>query len=117
MRDDVKQSLEEWDAGTSVYTISMGGLGPGYEQAIQILVMELLRDDQPHNDRLLAWGDVVISRIDKAMGGYTGAQVGAARNLAARVMTVGWAAAIKEVSEDRLILVSTRFPDAARARP
>lgn len=35
--------LARWDAGQNVWTIEMGGLGPGYEQAIQITVAEILR--------------------------------------------------------------------------
>lgn len=35
--------LERWDNGKTVWSIEMGGLGPGYEQAIQITVAEVLR--------------------------------------------------------------------------
>ena len=36
-----------WDRGDLVPTIEMGGLGPGYEQAIQVLMIELLRSAGP----------------------------------------------------------------------
>lgn len=30
-----EEALARWDAGETVFTAEMGGLGPGYEQAIQ----------------------------------------------------------------------------------
>ena len=38
------EMVETWDTGELVWSISMGGLGPGYEQAIQVLAIELMRD-------------------------------------------------------------------------
>ena len=40
----LRELLSQWDRGEAVWSVSMGGLGPGYDQAIQILVMEILRD-------------------------------------------------------------------------
>lgn len=40
---DCKDWLSRWDNGQSVWSIEMGGLGPGYEQAIQITLVEILR--------------------------------------------------------------------------
>ena len=37
------EALARWDAGGSVFTLEMGGLGPGYEQVIHIVVFELIR--------------------------------------------------------------------------
>ena len=30
---DAAEQLRRWDAGDSIWTVEMGGLGPGYEQA------------------------------------------------------------------------------------
>ena len=41
---NVKEALKWWDEGKSVFSIEMGGLGPGYEQCIHICVFELIRE-------------------------------------------------------------------------
>lgn len=40
---DAVEWLKRWDSGRSVWTIEMGGLGPGYEQGIHVLCAEVLR--------------------------------------------------------------------------
>lgn len=40
---DARDWLARWDAGQMVWSITMGGFGPSYEQAIQISVAEILR--------------------------------------------------------------------------
>ncbi len=42
--ETAKEALALWDDGQIVWTIEMGGLGPGYEQCIQITVFEIVRD-------------------------------------------------------------------------
>ena len=37
------EAIERWDSGRLLFSIELGGLGPGYEQAIQITGMELIR--------------------------------------------------------------------------
>lgn len=120
---EVAESLRAWDSGEIVWTVEMGGLGPGYEQAIQVLVIELLREgatDDAAIDRALA-----RIRGDEPSSGYSGGQVGAACGLAARVLQIGWTAAFTEVADpERKIMVSRQFPrapeppavDAARGR-
>ena len=41
--ETVTAYLGAWDAGTPVFSVEMGGLVPGYEQAIQITMFEILR--------------------------------------------------------------------------
>ncbi|KKK93920.1 hypothetical protein LCGC14_2688070 [marine sediment metagenome] len=38
------EAIERWDAGRSLFSVEMGGLGPGYEQAIQILKKKRTKD-------------------------------------------------------------------------
>ena len=39
----VKDLLDTWDSGSTIWSVEMGGIGPGYEQAIQVLMVELCR--------------------------------------------------------------------------
>lgn len=41
----VADVLAKWDAGEAIWSVQLGGIGPGYEQTIQVLIMELLRDN------------------------------------------------------------------------
>lgn len=120
-----REWLEAWDRGECVASVEMGGIGPGYEQAIQRLVVEIIRDndcvcpewlkDEVENDkrseRSKTWGDDTARRLDKEpWAGFSGAQVGAARNLAYRILRDGPDGVLeslrKQGIEDRLIIVS-----------
>jgi hypothetical protein len=115
--------VSAWDKGEIITTLEMGGLGPGYEQAIQILVIELVReylDKQiPGPDVAVAdWGDEVVRRIDKDCGVFSGAQVGAAKWLAYQYLTKrpeGFFAWLKEQNPERAeqtTMVSRHWPKA-----
>jgi hypothetical protein len=120
-----KEQLEKWDAGDSIWMVEMGGLGPGYEQAIQVLAMELVRDKlnqtlPPIGDPAWgSWGDETVSRIDYrkpdgtyACGGFSGAQVGAAKSLALHILRHGPAKAFSdEAGKNRMIQVSRTWPN------
>ena len=117
--ESAEQALERWDAGEVVFTVSMGGLGPSYEQCIHILVFEIIRDhiaggeplpDDDDKDAWRGWGDGAVNRLNPEIG-FSVAQVGAASNLAARTLKVGWRAALEEVP-DRHIQVSRQMPVA-----
>lgn len=131
--ESAEAALKLWDAGEPVPTVEMGGIGPGYEQAIQILVFETLREALTYApsegwravDKILegeensrrelhqefnAAAERAIKRTDANVGGYSGAQVRGAKGLAWQFLTKGWEATFKEVEEDRRILVSKKFP-------
>lgn len=114
---DAAEHLRRWDAGEPVWTIDMGGLGPGYEQAIQILAVEIVRDgiggQLPDDASYREWGEEAIRRNSKSCGGFTGAQVGAAKNLAWNILKHGPAETLEQVGADRRILVSKSWPRAA----
>lgn len=115
--------LDRWDAGRSVWSVTMGGLGPGYEQAIQIAAAEVLRRlieikfDYTLSPEDLQ--DVFSTDVEqwffedpkmKAMG-LSGAQWNAATNLACSIHRRGPVAALSdEVIRHRLIQVSKNFP-------
>lgn len=122
---DAKEQLRRWDAGDSIWTIEMGGLGPGYEQAIQILAIEIVRDylGKPlpnEGSQWSAFGFDTVQRIDRKLpdgrfscGGFSGAQVGAAKNLAFLWLKEGPQKLQQDVPLDRHIQVSKFWPRVA----
>ena len=124
---DATEWLRRWDAGRIVWTIEMGGFGPGYEQCIHITCAEILRymlaqnyiADLWKNDA--GWKQVredieTMSHknpIIKTLG-LSGAQWGAAMNLASQIYRHGPAKVMQDKRvKDRHIQVSHTFPVAA----
>jgi hypothetical protein len=102
---DAAEQVRRWDTRKSIWTIEMGGMGPGYEQAIQVLAVEITRDNlgkplpDPNSEASKEWGFATVERIDQkqadgsySCGGFSGAQVGAARWLAYQWLSIGPAA-------------------------
>lgn len=92
---NAREWLKRWDNGQSVWSISMGGFGPGYEQCIQIMAAEIIRVLLSGEFTYEDWKDLVKweadrTKIDKSLFanktinalGLSGAQHGAALNLA-----------------------------------
>ena len=108
------EQLQQWDAGMSVWSIELGGLGPGYEQCIQLLAIELVRDNiekpLPSEENWQEWGDETIHRL--AENGFSGAQVGAAKQLAYHWLKEGPAEVLTQVDDDRHIQISKNWPRA-----
>jgi len=113
------EALTRWDAGEIVWTAEMGGLGPGYEQVIHIIAFEAIRvlltleiawEVEPEEWKTFYRNvqDEVTPKIQNL--GCSGAQFGAAMNLAFRVVKIGWAKALDELPKDRLIQVSKNWP-------
>jgi hypothetical protein len=125
---DAAEWLARWDAGRGVWSITMGGLGPGYEQCIQITAAEVLRhmlaakydpaewhgsDEKWRRDvdavRQFGFSDPTIEKL-----GLSGAQWGAAFSLARNLYERGPRATLgDERVKERLIQVSKHFPGAA----
>lgn len=112
--ETVHELLTQWDTGDSIWSIEMGGIGPGYEQAIQVLAVEIMRDHHhlplPTGEAQRTWADATIARIDEHIGGFSGAQVEAAKHIAYKFMKEGPSKAMETCPEDRKILVSNFFP-------
>jgi len=124
---DAADWLRRWDEGKGVFSIEMGGMGPGYEQAIQITVAEVLRHLLEAKYDASLWEDKDIwqrnleairaagfanQRIDAL--GLSGAQWGAAVNLACQIYRHGPRGIMNdERVKDRHIQVSRTFPGMA----
>lgn len=122
---DIAEWLARWDEGRSVWSISMGGLGPGYEQCIQVLAAEVVRHfirtkadwwSGTEADNEAVWTglrrscDDLVARIDKHLG-LSGAQVEAAIWLAAHLYRKGPRACMEDDAvKDRHIQVSKAMP-------
>lgn len=105
---DAADLLSRWDEGRGVWSIEMGGFGPGYEQAVQIAAFEVLR-------HLLNGGD--IEKTDNVLLsleylGLSGSQWGAARSLARAFHLNGPRKVHEDCKPDRHIQVSKHFPSA-----
>lgn len=124
---DAADWLARWDAGKGVWSIEMGGLGPGYEQAIQMTAAEVLRHLLDAKYDHAAWSDTEVwqrdrkaietagfsNEIIKALG-LSGAQWGAAVSIATKLYMDGPRKIMNEPSiKDRHIQVSRTFPGMA----
>lgn len=121
-----EDALAAWDCGEPVWSCDMGGIGPGYEQCIQLMGFEMLRamlanpvdwetvtgeagrdNWQEYRDRIDALPEVkaVISHLQPSA-----AQHGAAMSIASVFARNGYAKGMEMVPEDRRIQVSNKFP-------
>ena len=111
-------ALERWDAGKILWSVSLGGLGPGYEQTIQCAVFEIIRDFgavfPPEIKDEADWGRATIDRVGSELG-MSGAQAGAARNFAYHVLRDGWKTTVDSFEESRRIQISSFWPHLSRA--
>ena len=116
----VQEALEAWDSGAPVWSVEMGGLGPGYEQAIQITAFEMLKYmhenpfdyEEANEEKWEVYRDQIDLGIKDKINvlGLSGAQHGAALNIAACFIRQGYRKALDSAGKDRGILVSKNFP-------
>lgn len=120
LKKNLEQAIKDWKAGAPVWTAELGGIGPGYEQAIQALLWEFLSRWQHGKiempDGLTSYPskfseefDAVASELDKDMG-FSGAQVGAAKSTAFQFLAYGYEHMMAKLPDDRWIQVSRNFP-------
>lgn len=125
--ENVNAMLAKWDSGQPIWTVELGGLGPGYEQAIQTAAVEMARDNvgivlpEDKDERNHEWDRLCsasLSKHDEALGGLTGAMFGAASWLAYQWCHNGGPDGLIERAKEQnreTIMVSKSFPQAARA--
>jgi hypothetical protein len=112
---DIPELLRRWDDDQAVFTVEMGGIGPGYEQCIHICVFELLHQRQKWENLLIdeeitsAMNEILWNNEDCKNLRPSGVQAGAAKNLAWHFLHDGYRETL-EKCKDRTIQVSKRFP-------
>lgn len=118
---DAAEWLRRWDDGQGVWSVEMGGLGPSYEQAIQVTAMEIMRDlietkaDASEWNAPEKWKAQVAAFDERVMPrllnlGLSGAQWGAAISLATTIYKRGPRDALSdEAVKDRKIQISNGF--------
>ena len=83
----------------------------------RILTLEIVRDNL--KDKTLAFrkdtkgfGDSTAKRLDEEMGGFSGAQVGMARDLAYRYLTKGYQETLEDAKRNGIDLIQfgKKFP-------
>lgn len=115
--------LKAWDEGDSIWTVEMGGLGPGYEQAIQVAFIELLRmlvteqvklpETKEEHEAVRDRMHTKLHEVCKWPGmGLSGAQAGAAMNLAGMFYKQGPKGALDKAPTDRHIQACKEWPHA-----
>lgn len=123
---DAADWLDRWDDGKTVWSIEMGGLGPGYEQAIQITVAEIIRyllnnkvdigqmGSEEHWPKIRKTLEDAVFPVISSLG-LSGAQWGAAMSVATSIYMRGPIAVMKDHQiKDRHIQVSKGFPSLER---
>lgn len=115
------EALTKWAAGHPVWTIEMGGLGPGYEQCIQVGAFEMAKrlKDAPMPDETDAQNkqlDDMLHALCKELeplSGLSGAQAGAIKSLAYHFVKDGYNETLHQVEQERLIQAARTFPAMA----
>lgn len=122
------ETVEEWlyafDSGYPVNSVTMGGIGPGYEQSIQLAVVEFVRGSKPFigaPDDDKTWQEfglgceLILKDINAGLLGLTGAQFSAAKYLAfSFIVRGGPSKVIEKFPRDRKILFSKQWPRVDR---
>ena len=111
--ETLQDTIKKWRAGEIVWSADLGGMGPGYEQAIQVLLWELcsrwdgqmppLTDDN-YPKEFTDFTDIVVH--DLKNWGFSGAQVAQARVTAYQFIVHGYAEMMNKLPEERRIMVN-----------
>ena len=117
--------VAQFDTGYSVWSIEMGGIGPGYEQAIQETAVAIVRacldasfdDDDFSEDKWEETRSKITISTNKAIEGMglSGAQFGAAMSLALAIYKRGTKALDDDEVKERRIQFSRDFPRGKKA--
>lgn len=117
-----QEAARQWKSGGTVWSAELGGIGPGYEQAIQVLLWEILArwgdsdvpggSDGKYAEAYNVHVDKVVHELDEPCGGFSGAQVGAAKSTAYQFIRFGYKHVMDKLEKDRCIQVSKFWPSA-----
>lgn len=112
-----EEVIAKWNRNEIVWSAELGGMGPGYEQAIQILLFELLanwkitdnlEEGEKYSEIFNAYVDSTAHRLSKL--GFSGAQVEVARATAFQFLKFGYAEIMNKLPDERRIMVNKSFP-------
>lgn len=111
--ETLDEVLKRWRSGDVIWTAELGGMGPGYEQAIQVLLFEICagwKGETP-TESSYADGGAFGKHVDETVHalttwGFSGAQVGAAKHTAFQFLTKGYSEMMNTLPDDRRIMVS-----------
>lgn len=114
--------LAKWDAGETIYSIRLSEEGPGDEQAIQVLAIEIVRDvlasevsiEGMPKTSVGMWSERTVSRVSKSCGGLRSDHIVAAQWLAYKWLTIGPATLIT-AHFSKKIRVRNFWPQAVTA--
>jgi hypothetical protein len=120
---DASDWLNRWDRGDVVWSIELGGLGPSYEQVIQIMSAEFVRHMLSMKYNSENWKDcekwaVDFNKIESdcvlkdyaAYFGISGAQWYSALSFATSLYSDGPRKVMAEVEKERHIQINRNFP-------
>jgi hypothetical protein len=112
-KDTTEQVIRKWKKGESVWSVSLGGIGPSYEQAIQVLLFEIvcswangpLIDEQ---GKITLFFEKHCEKVANSLTawGLSGAQYSSAMISAAQILKFGYSEMMNKAPQDRLIQVS-----------
>ena len=113
-----EEVVKRWKNNNTVFSIELGGLGPGYEQALQIALFTILDHwlDKKIAPNTLTKNKRFTKKCEKDLEklnlgkGLSGAQYGAARSTAYQFLKFGYSKMMKMCPKNRLIQVSKNFP-------
>ena len=110
---DLREALVRWNDNDTVWSLEMGGLGPGYEQCIQFGIFELIKVmiDKPieQYEKMVDAETHNLCKRFKILSGLSGAQAGAIQNVAYHYMKNGYEQTLAKFGNDRLIQVNRKI--------
>jgi len=109
-----KDVVKKWNKHESVWSIELGGIGPGYEQAIQEFTFDILSylvKKKVDLESLIDGKEFSelyehISMLIAKDRGLSGAQYGVAKSTAYQFYRYGYSEMMNKAPKDREILVS-----------
>lgn len=113
---DAADWLARWDRGDGVWTITMGGLSAGYDQAINLIAAEMVRAFLKLQLEKGEWQDEYRALIDVECAdalfvlGLSGSQYGVALSFAWRLYRDGPLIVVAGAPDDRRIQASKDYP-------
>jgi len=118
--ETLKELLTMWDDGQTIWAPQLGGLGPGYDQAIMVATIEFAREALSHGEKIKrtpeVWAEICdhVTNTNPLVKGISGAMYGVAKWLAARWYYDGPRRVIQDYNREgqghKILQYSRHFP-------